>query len=239
MGDTAVLEQRLERIEQQLEWLVKEQQAARRAREQWEELKQDLLNVGNDAFKSLVEELDDVAPFIRTGDFLQLFKRFLRNVPNITQTIILLEGLLDFWKDLRPVSKELFNDLLYFLDELDRKGYFEFFGELLKVLERIVTHFTVEDVKALGDNIVTILETVRSLTQPEMLNAVNNAISLYKGLDFEVHQEYSYWKLFREMNTPEMRQALGFLITFLKGITRNVAKQSNGTDKLGTLTNTN
>ncbi len=75
-----------------------------------------------------------------------------------------------------------------------------------------------EDVRALGDNAVTILNTVKSLTQPDMLNAINNAVSVYKKLDIEIEENVSYFQLFKRMNTPEMRNGIAFGIKFLKSL---------------------
>lgn len=89
---------------------------------------------------------------------------------------------------------------------------------MLNVADNVVNHFTVEDVKLLGGNVITILETIKSLTQPEMLVAINNAISIYQNLDPKNAPEYSIWKVMRELNTPEMKKGIGFMITFLKKI---------------------
>ena len=69
-----------------------------------------------------------------------------------------------FFEDAKPVGRELFNDTLEKLDEMDRKGYFQFVKELMNVADNVVNHFSVDDVKLLGDNIITILETVKNLT---------------------------------------------------------------------------
>ena len=37
------------------------------------------------------------------------------------------------------------------------------------IADRVVTEFTEEDVKALGDNVVTILNAVKEMTQPEVM----------------------------------------------------------------------
>jgi uncharacterized protein YjgD (DUF1641 family) len=102
------------------------------------------------------------------------------------------------------------------MHELEKKGYIDFFRELSKSLDNIVSHFSAEDVKALSDNIVFILETVKNLTQPDMLKAINNALAIYKNLDMENVEEYSIFKAMMEMRKPEMKKGIGFMITFLK-----------------------
>jgi uncharacterized protein YjgD (DUF1641 family) len=176
--------------------------------------------VAKDLFDTTVMEMEDIAPFVNTGDFLHLVKKILRNTQNISLVITKFESLLDFVEDSRPVTKELFNDVLIHLNELDQKGYFIFIKELFGAMDRIVEHFSVDDVRQLSANVTTILETVKNMTQPEMLKAMNNAVTIYKNLDPKDVQEVSVWKLFRELNTPEMKRGIGFVMSFLKSITK-------------------
>ena len=94
--------------------------------------------------------------------------------------------------------------------------------------DNVVEHFTADDIKLLGENIITILETVKSLTQPDMLSEINNAVGIYQNLDPENIPEYSIWKVMRELHTPEMKRGIGYVVTFLKKIT---AEQQNINNK--------
>lgn len=218
--DTAKLEQQLAKIQEQQQQILDELAIARRHRQEMQELKDDLTLVAKDVFQTAVEELEDVAPFVQTGDFLSLLKKVLRNTQNISLVIQKLESTLDFVEDSRPIGKELFNDALQALNELDRKGYFAFLKEATHIADNIVTHFSSEDVKQLGDNIVTILETVRNLSQPDMLVSINNAVSIYKHMDMEDIEEYTLFRALREMRSPEMKKGIGFIMTFLKNLSK-------------------
>lgn len=213
------LELQLQSIDKKLDLISEELAVVRRQREELNELKQDLTIIAKDVFNTAIVELEDIAPFVQTGDFLHLLKKILRNTRNITNVMTQFESALDFFADAKPISKDLFNNTLEKLDELDQKGYFQFIKELMNVADRIVEHFSEEDVKLLGDNVITLLETVKSLTQPDMLTALNNAVSIYQNLDPKDAPQYSIWKVMRELNTPEMKKGIGFVITFLKKIT--------------------
>ena len=213
------LELQLHSIDKKLDLISEELAVVRRQREELNELKQDLTVIAKDVFNTAIVELEDIAPFVQTGDFLHLLKKILRNTRNITNVMTQFESVLDFFDDAKPISKELFNTTLEKLDEFDRKGYFQFIKELMNVADRVVEHFSKEDVKLLGDNVITILETVKGLTQPEMLTALNNAVVIYQSLDPKDAPQYSIWKVMRVLNTPEMKKGIGFVITFFKNIT--------------------
>lgn len=216
---TQNLELQLQAIDKKLDLITEELAIVRRQRQEFNELKEDLTLIAKDVFSTAIEELEDIAPFVQTGDFLHLLKKILQNTQNITMVMTKFESGLDFFADAKPVGKELFNDTLEKLNEMDQKGYFLFVKELLNVVDNVVGHFSVDDVKLLGDNVITILETVKSLTQPDMLEAINNAVGIYQNLDPKDTPEYSIWKVMRELNTPEMKRGIGFIITFLKKIT--------------------
>lgn len=217
MADQDISRQLVE-IQASLDAITAELALVKRQRQEMEDLKQDLTRVAKDLFAGAIEEFEDIAPFVKTGDFLHLVKLILRNTNSITAVIGKLESTLDFFEDFKPIGKELFNDTLEKLDELDRARYFEFAGEAMQITDNIVEHFSKQDVRLLADNIVPILETVKSITQPEMMGAIKNAVNIFDKLGTENIQEVSIWKALRELNTPEMKRGLGFMIAFMKNI---------------------
>jgi len=216
---------KLDAIQTSLDEITNELAESRRQRQEMQELKEDLTRIAKDVMHSAVEELEDVAPFVKTGDFLHLLKLIVRNTNNITDVISKLESALDFFEDFKPIGQELFHDALEKLDDLDRARYFEFARETKRIADNVVTHFSTEDVRLLADNIVPILETVKAITQPQMLNALSNAVQVFDSLNTENIEEYSIWKTMRELNTPEMKRGMGFMVAFLKNISQADQKQ--------------
>ncbi|NQT63254.1 MAG: DUF1641 domain-containing protein [Candidatus Marinimicrobia bacterium] len=208
----------LAEIQTTLDGITAELALVKQQRQEMEDLKEDLTRVAKDLFAGAIEEFEDIAPFVRTGDFLHLVKLILRNTNNITEVIGKLESALDFFEDFKPIGKELFGDTLDTLDKFDRAKYFEFASEAVHISDNVVEHFSAEDVKQLADNIVPILETVKAITQPEMVGAVKNAIMVFGTLDVKGIKQVSIWKAMRELNTPEMKRGLGFMVAFLKNI---------------------
>lgn len=212
------VQQQIDSIDQKLDIILEEIELQRRHRRAMEDLRDDLTRVGKDLYQSAVVELEQVHDYIQTGDLLYLFKKLLRNIKNITKMFEAVESTQDFLRDFSPVAREMFIDFMKRLDELDGKGYFQFAGEFGRVADKVVTSFTVEDVKNLGDNIVTILNTVKTLTQPDILHVINNAVGVYKKLDIEIEKDITMFSLLRQFNTPEMKRGLAFAIKFLKSV---------------------
>ncbi len=217
MENTDIAHQ-LEDIQRKLDIVVAQVEEQRRKQREMEELKHDLIHIGKDAFQSAIVELEEVAPYFDTNDLLFLLKKLLRNTRNITRLIEQLENITDFLRDAKPIGKYAFEDLLEKLDELDRKGYFEFMKEAVKIIDTIVTSFTVEDVRLLRENIASILLTVKNLTQPEMLSTMNNALGFYRKMDIEVREKVTYREILKQLKEPEVKRGLVFLLEFVKSM---------------------
>jgi len=197
------------------------QQRLRSAR--LDDLVSDLSIVGKDAFSSTVAELDKQGIELNIDDFKHLVFKLIKNIDKFTDVVTTFESAHDLLKDLGPVAREVIIDFIKKLHELEQKGYFEFFKAAGNIFDNIITHYSTEDLRLLADNIVTILDTIKNLTQPEMLDAMNNAVFVFQKLDIENIPEYSMLKAMKEMRTPEMKKGIGFMITFLKNLSGDKA----------------
>ncbi len=183
-----------------------------------EDLVSDLSIVGKDIYDSSVEELENQQVAIDPDSLKIIVVKLIKNIDNIGNVVSMFESANDLAKDAGPILNEIIIEFSKKLHYFEEKGYFEFFAAFGEVIDNIVTNFSKDDVVQLADNIATILQTVKNLTQPEMLDAVNNAVKVYQSMEVNEIPEYSVWKLMREMNKPEMKKALGFAVTFLKNI---------------------
>lgn len=214
--DENTIKQEIDAINKKLDIVLEEIEHQKKHRREIEDLKDDLMRVGKDLYQTTVTELDEFHDQIQTGDILHLFKKLLRNVNNITKTFEMLESTKDFLKDFAPISKELITDLMNKLDELDQKRFFIFLNELSKISEKLVSSLSIEDLKNLNDNIVNIVQTVKNLTQPEMLAALNSTLEVYKNFEMETPAKVSLISLLKELNSPEVKRSLYSTIQFLK-----------------------
>jgi uncharacterized protein YjgD (DUF1641 family) len=183
----------------------------------------DVSIVGKDIYNSAVTELEDHSIEIDPEDVKMMLLKLLRNIRNINGVLDTFESAADFVQDASPIANEMIIDLIKKMNEFDKKGYFEFIAEMGKVMDNVVSHFSRDDVALLADNVVGIMETIKSMTQPEVMKSIDNAVKIYSSMEMEKIPEYSVWKLIREMNKPEMKRSLGFMVSFLK----NISAQTN------------
>jgi uncharacterized protein YjgD (DUF1641 family) len=210
-------------INQKLDIIIGEIIHQQRKRKENEELKADLMRVGNDLYTTAVDELEEVHDYLQTGDILYLVKKLLRNVNNISKSLEQIENVRDFLKDFGPVSRQLSKDLMDKLEEFDKKGYFDFIRELNRALDNIVTTSAVEDVRLLADNTELITKTIKNVTEPGVLKKINEIALTLKNLNLEEEKDLSIMKILREFKTDEAKRGLKITVELLKAIGKTTA----------------
>ena len=187
-----------------------------------EDLVGDLSIIGKDAYDSTVMELDKRQVEIDPSEVTGLAVSVLRNIGNIKTVMDTLEMAVDLGKEVGPIANEVIIDFTKQMNTLEQKGYFDFFREIGPVIDNVVKGFSPQDLKELANSIVSILTIIKEMTQPEVLNIMQNAIKAFNSMETESVPSYSVWKLMREMNSPEMKKALGYGITFMKNVSKDV-----------------
>jgi uncharacterized protein YjgD (DUF1641 family) len=105
------------------------------------------------------------------------------------------------------------------LDTLERRGYFRLLKEGQYVLDNIVDHFGPEDVRQLGDNAVTILTTVKQMTQPEIMGMMQNLAGGLRLAEGQPEQlDTSFWSLLKQLRDPQTRRGLAITLGMLRAV---------------------
>ena len=209
------LNQKLDRLATQVEFLTEEAHRQKRRQQEWDELKDDLIPIGNDIFRLTVEQLEEVQSHAQIEDILRLFKRLLRNTRTLEQMLDQLESMSELWNDFSPLSQDAFLSLMNQLNQMEQKGYFVFLQGGLDIADRVVTSFDEDDVKQLGENVVLILETVKEMTQPEIMTMLRNTAHVVQD---DEPVDTSLISIFRQMNDPAVRTGLVKTMQVLKSM---------------------
>jgi len=223
-NDLTLLHQKIDLLTNQVAFLTTQAEEQQRRQQSFDELKADMIPIGNHLIKLTIEELAEIGDEFQVEDLMYLLKRVLRNTNLIMEMFDRLEAFMGIADEAEILGKQVFNYVVEELNRLERDGYFGFAREGLKVAERVVTEFSEEDVEALGDNVVTILSTVRNMTQPEIMSLANNAVGVIQS-DPEP-DEISTWTLFRELNNPSVRRGLARMIKLLKTLDEQASTQN-------------
>ncbi|HEY80413.1 MAG TPA: DUF1641 domain-containing protein [Anaerolineae bacterium] len=192
----------------------------RQRQQEWDELKEDLTPIGMEMFAAAVEELEEVEPYAQLEDILFFLKRLVTNLHNFEAMFDQLESFNDLFQDLTPIANDAFLVAVDQLEEMEKKGYFQVIPEAKYILDNVVDAFGPEDVRALGDNIVLILSTVRSMTQPEIMTLVQQLTESTQEAVRTPDEELdiSYLGLLRQMRDPQIRLGLARTMRLLRAM---------------------
>jgi uncharacterized protein YjgD (DUF1641 family) len=216
-NDLTLLHQKIDSLSSQVALLTSYQEDQKRRHNEFDELKQDMIPIANHMIKLSIDELAEIGDEFRIEDLVFLLKRVMRNTHLIMSMFDRIEAVMGIADEAELLGKQVFNFTVEELDRMERQGYFGFAREGFHILDRIVSEFNENDVRALGDNIVTILTTIRNMTQPEIMALANNALGAFKQ-DIPEPDKISTWALIRELGNPKVRRGMARMINLLKAL---------------------
>ena len=211
------LNSKIDALTTQVAYLTEQTRLAERQRQERAELMQDLLPIANDAYGLITAQLEDVQQYVAPEDLLRLVKQLLRNGPMLEKLLGQLESLADLVESVGPLSNDVFAQAVTTLQGMEQRGYFTFAKGGAQIADTIVTSFGEEDVKRLGDNVVLILNTVKDMTQPEIMGFVRNFVANVE-LEVEKPVNTSLPALLGQMRDPNVRRGLGLTMRILRVI---------------------
>lgn len=211
------LNSKIDALTTQVAYLTEQTRLAERQRQERAELMQDLLPIANDAYGLITAQLEDVQPYVAPEDLLRLVKQLLRNGPMLEKLLGQLESLADLVESVGPLSNDVFAQAVTTLQGMEQRGYFTFAKGGAQIADTIVTSFGEEDVKRLGDNVVLILNTVKDMTQPEIMGFVRNFVANVE-LEVEKPVNTSLPALLGQMRDPNVRRGLALTMRVLRVI---------------------
>lgn len=184
-----LLMDRLDRIES---YLAAQQKQA----EEFEELKRDLIPIGNHMIKVTIDELAEIGSEFRVEDLFFLVKRLLRDTHLLLKALDQLELLMGLSEEINRLMKPIFNTTVEELDKLEREGFFNLAKAGFLAIRRIANQFAPDDVDIFATEISGVLAALR---QPPA-------------------ETPSLMSIMREMNDPQVRIGLARTINMLKAL---------------------
>ena len=228
--DTVTLEAKIDALADQVALIAAEAREQRLRRTAWDELRLDVTPLLGQAMESAGRELEDVQEFTSADDLMRLLKRILRNVRRIEETFGRFESALEFLDDVGGLGDEAFITALRTLETFEQRGYFTFAKAGLNVVDRVVTTYGEDDILALGDNVVTILDTVKEITQPDMLALLARMIDALQAQQHVIEEEPaeppSLFALLKKMRDPDVRRGINRALVTLGSVTAETGPQT-------------
>lgn len=217
MNENVAMQDQINDINRKLDVLLEYMHEQKLKTSAVDDLVSDLSIIGKDIYDTAVVELETRQVQMDPEEIKLLIIKLVKNVPTFLKMIDMLESISDLVKDATPMVNEMIIDFTKKLSEFEQKGYFEFARETGKVADKIITSCAPEDIRRFSENIPILVSTVKNIAKPETLNSINKTIEVFNSMESKT-PNYSLWKIMKEMNSPEIRSGMTFMITFLKNL---------------------
>ena len=210
------INRKLDALTAQVAAIANEAAIQQQRRDAWVELLEDVRPITNQAFEMAVEQLDEVEDYVNLTDLGHLAKRLLRNTRNLEQLLDRMESAIELVDDAAPIGRSAIISLMEQLEYFEQKGYFAFGKEAVGIVDEVVSSFSPEDVHALGDNVVLILNTVKEMTQPEVMTMLRRTASVVR--EEEPPEDISLLALVKQMRDPAVKRGLAKALMTLRSM---------------------
>ena len=213
------LSEQFERVAERLDVVVEMAERQHAAALERQDLARALQPVMHDAYAVLVDELSDMEQVLTQEELITLVRRLAWNVRNLNRALDALESMADLVDAMGPIVHDTYGEIARYAEEADKRGYVPFLLEVGYVVDRIITGFTPEDVRQLGDHVVLILNTVKQLTQPQMMRLLSQLTSSLQEAEQQVSEMPTDLRsLLRMMRDPQVRRGLAVALAALRGM---------------------
>lgn len=186
------VQEQIDELNHKLDRVLEFVEIQHRKREELDDLMKDLTLISKDAFNSTVSALDNAGIELDPCGVQCLLIKLLRNLSTFGEMIELMESAKDLAKDLTPIIRQIGLDVIQKMHELDEKGYIDSF-------------------MTIGKNL-TSKETVDALVK---LSQALNDVKMDDRVD-----DKSFWRLFKQMRSKEVRKSLSYSMRLLEEINK-------------------
>ncbi len=215
LGPPPSVEERLDRLADELAQVTNELRRQRESRERWAELLDDLAPLAEQAMSVTISHLDIDSSDVE--NLIKLAHSLARNASVLGAWIGPLRSMSALADELAPLATPAVASLNSRLQQLDERGYFAFARRSVDVLDNVVTSFSEEDVRLLGENIVLILQTVKQMTQPEVMGMLRRTALTMQQADPQSGAP-SMRGLLGQLRDPLVRRGLSRTLVALRSV---------------------
>ena len=215
------IQEQISELNRKMDLVLESVEQQKRNREEFDDLVEDLSIVAKDAFKNTVVMLDKSQIDVDNSDIPMLLIKILQNVGTFHEMLEMLESARDFMKDISPVLHQVGLDAVNKMNEFDQKGYFVYAAEMMKLMDKFIQTFTIEDIKQLQENLENLTGIMRNLNQPGLLTSLNRTTKAIASIKMDSKLDNkSLFGLARQLNSPDVRKSLSFALRLVEAAGR-------------------
>jgi uncharacterized protein YjgD (DUF1641 family) len=215
------LQEQLNELHQKMDRVLEYVSIQNQKREEFDDLVEDAGIVVKDVVRQTSVMLDKAQVELDHVDLPGLMIKVLHNLNTFHEMFEMMESARDFMVDVTPVLHQVGLDAVNKMNEMDRKGYFEYIRELGKFVDKWVQTFTKDDLIRLQGNLENIAGIIRNLSDPGLMKGLNNVTRVLAEVKPDDKlDDKTLFGLFKQLNSPEVRKSLSYSLRLIKEINK-------------------
>jgi uncharacterized protein YjgD (DUF1641 family) len=187
--DLTKLHEKIDQLSAQILFLTEQAENQQRRNQEFDELKSDLIPIGNQLVNLTIKELEEIGSEFALEDLLYLLKRVLRNTQLIQTMMDRVEAVMGIADEVELLGKQVFSAAVEALDKMERSGFFDQAREMFD-----------------------------TLSQTDTLADLNGALKALQLPADDKSRAPSLFALLKEVNKPETRRGIFRLIKVLQSL---------------------
>ena len=196
--DLALINEKVDHLTTQIAFLTQQAESQQRRAREFDELKADLVPIGNQLIHLTINELEEIGTEFELEDLLFLLKRVLRNTHLILTMMDRFESLMGIADEVELLGKQVFSSAVEALDKLEQTGLFTEAGDLfntlsqentLSDLNRMLKAFHAEENE--GADAPSLLSLLRDVNRPETRRALSRFLQVVQALGDDARDDKS------------------------------------------------
>ncbi len=177
------VQNQISQLNQKVDLLLEYVNEQRLKSETIEDLVSDVSIISQDAFKTVVDELDTQGIELNIDDIKLLLYKLIRNVNNFSQVMDMFESVTDLLKDAGPMINEMGIDFTHKLHEFEQKGYFDLFKQMTVLIDNAVVAYNKTDFDQKKN--YSLFKIMREFNSPEIKRTLGFFLDFIKNLSIE------------------------------------------------------
>ena len=196
--DLALINEKVDQITLQIAFLTEQAEIQQRRAREFDELKADLIPIGNQLIHLTINELEEIGTDFELEDLFFLLKRVLRNTHLIMIMMDRFESLMGIADEVEILGKQVFSSAVEALDKLEQTGMFTEAGDIfntlakentLSDLNRMLKAFHVEENE--GASAPSLVSLLKDANQPETRRAFARLVKMLQALGEDTRENNS------------------------------------------------
>jgi len=196
--DLALINEKVDQITIQIAFLTEQAENQQRRAREFDELKADLIPIGNQLIHLTIDELEEIGSDFELEDLFFLLKRVLRNTHLIMTMMDRFESLMGIADEVEILGKQVFSSAVEALDKLEQTGLFTEAGDIfntlatkntLSDLNRMLKAFHVEEED--GAPAPSLVSLLRDANQLETRMAFARLLKMLQALGEDTRENNS------------------------------------------------